>query len=98
MMDKMKSEKQYYKLADYFITIGLDDYYQKEEIYRMEDKKSEISEVSTELASNNLDLPRASSMKLDGKNICDDFKIIEEDGLKWDRIIKSLEIFVIEDP
>ena len=33
-----------------------------------------------------------------GKVICEDFKVIEEDGLKWNRIVKGLEIFVIEDP
>ena len=34
--DKIDNEKQYYKLADYFVTIGLDDYYTHDEIYKSE--------------------------------------------------------------
>lgn len=90
----MKMEKQYYKLADYFVTIGLDDYYTHEEIYKVEDNLKEETRKS-ELEVPNSEQPKS---KIDGKNLCEDFKVIEEDGLRWDRIIKSLEIFVIEDP
>ena len=31
MKDK---EKTFYKLADYFVTVGIDQYYSKEEIYK----------------------------------------------------------------
>lgn len=34
MIDKMTTEKYYYNLADYFVTIGLDNYYTSEEIYK----------------------------------------------------------------
>lgn len=35
----MKTEKHYYKLADYFCTIGLDNYYTPEEVYKTDDGK-----------------------------------------------------------
>ena len=73
MLDKMKMEKQYYKLADYFVTIGLDDYYTNEEIYKLEEKPEE--------RKSQLEVPSEQPKKIDGKNICEDFKVIEEDGL-----------------
>ena len=39
----MKTEKHYYKLADYFVTIGLDNYYVPEEVYKTEEVKSRES-------------------------------------------------------
>jgi hypothetical protein len=41
LIDKMRTEKNYYKLADYFITIGLDNYYAPEEVYKHDDAKKE---------------------------------------------------------
>ena len=37
MLDKMSTEKNYYKLADYFITIGLDNYNTPDEVYKKQD-------------------------------------------------------------
>ena len=35
----MTNEKEYYKLADYFCTIGIDDYYTMDEVHKKEEKK-----------------------------------------------------------
>lgn len=32
--DEERNDKSYFKLADYFVTIGVDNYYSAEEIYR----------------------------------------------------------------
>ena len=34
-----RNERDYYKLADYFCTIGIDDYYTQDEIYREDTKR-----------------------------------------------------------
>ena len=33
MIEKEENEKKYYKLADYFITVGIDDFYSQDEYY-----------------------------------------------------------------
>lgn len=51
MLDKMTTEKNSYKLADYFITIGLDNYNTPEEVYskQQDDGKPRESVPSSEL-------------------------------------------------
>ena len=36
----MSNEKLYYKLADYFITVGIDDYHTPDEVYKKDKVKS----------------------------------------------------------
>ena len=111
----MKTEKHYYKLADYFVTIGLDNYYVPEEIYRNEEKQREsvaggpdgMSMTTTDVNSNEFTTPNPTatidqqrqSLNKELRNQVEDFKIIEDDesGLQWNKIVKSLEILVIQD-
>jgi len=104
----MKTEKHYYKLADYFVTIGLDNSYTPEEVYKSEDGNKRESMLGpdgstipsgindSEVTNATMDQQR-QSLKQEQRNQVEDFKIIEDDdsGLLWNRIVKSLEILVI---
>ena len=55
----MSNEKLYYKLADYFITVGIDDYHATDEVYKKDKVRpsnattaaSQATETQTEAES-----------------------------------------------
>ena len=51
ILDQMTTEKHYYKLADYFVTIGLDNYAQPEEVYKTDEAIKRESMPTSEAPS-----------------------------------------------
>ena len=109
LLDQMKTEKHYYKLADYFVTIGLDSYATPDEVYKVDESVKQresasgseatgVTASAKDDASTTVDpsLARRSTNK-ELANLVEDFKVIEdeENGPGWGKIVKSLEIFVI---
>ena len=37
-LEKISNEKMFYKLADYFVTVGIDNYHTEDEIYRKKEE------------------------------------------------------------
>ena len=80
---QVKEEKENFKLADYFVTVGIDDYHASDEVLHSGKKQSqEQSEASA--STKGAQLP-----EVDVK-----FHDDEED---FDRVVSKLEIFAIKD-
>lgn len=45
----MKTEKNYYKLADYFVMIGLDNYHAPDEVYKPDDSTRDTAPAAESL-------------------------------------------------
>ena len=98
----MKNEKEIYKLADYFITVGIDDYHTPEEVFGNDGNKSKAkANTSSYLGVDDigksaeaLTVTAGGSSKTKKTPI--DLKFIDDDD-DFDRVISKLEIFVIKD-
>ena len=49
LLDQMKTEKNYYKLADYFVMIGLDNYHAPDEVYKPDDSTRDTAPAAESL-------------------------------------------------
>ena len=72
----------HYKLADYFLVVGVDDYHQDSEVYKSEKNDEEETPVASAINPKNIDLNIMSN----------DYE------LDFERVVSKLEIFVIRNP